>query len=52
MKIPKHCFFPKIPTKKHWNKLTVDELISLAKQKRSIKNPFKKALVEYIMRIW
>ena len=51
MKMSKTAFFPDTPSKKQWNTLTVDELVRIAKQKRSIKKPFKKILVDYLWEI-
>ena len=51
MKLSKTAFFPNIPSKQQWNTLTIDELFLIAKQKRSIKKPFKKILVNYLWEI-
>jgi len=36
------------PTKSELEKLTIDDLVRLAKNKRSIKHPFKEALIKYV----
>lgn len=51
MKLSKTVYFPDKPTKKQWRSLTIDELVTIAKQARSIKNPFKEALVNYLFEI-
>ena len=51
MKLSKTAFFLDTPSKQQWNTLTIDELIKIAKQKRSIKKPFKKILVDYLWKI-
>jgi uncharacterized protein YnzC (UPF0291/DUF896 family) len=38
-----------IPTRRQLEQLTIDDLVELAKLRRSIKCPFKKALVDYIL---
>ena len=37
------------PTRKQLEKFTVVQLIRVAEWKRSIKNPFKKALIDYVI---
>lgn len=51
MKLSKTCFYPDKPSKAQLSKLTIDELFILAKQKRSIKHPFKKVLVNYLYEV-
>ncbi len=51
MKIFKTAYFPDTPSKAQWETLTIDELVLIAKQKRSIKKPFKKILVDYLWNI-
>jgi hypothetical protein len=49
MKINKIAFLPDTPTRKQWESLTISELIMIAKAKRSIKYPFKKVLIDYLL---
>lgn len=44
-------YFPDKPSRTQWEQLTIDELVGLAKRKRSIKSPFKKSLIDYMMKI-
>lgn len=44
MKMSKTACFPNTPSKAQWKTLTIDELVFIAKQKRSIKNLLKKYL--------
>lgn len=45
----KPIYSPRYAVRKDYEKLTIDELIILAKQKRSIKHPFKKYLIDYLL---
>ena len=44
----KNRWTPDTPSISDLERLTIDELIVIAKYKRSIKHPFKKALVQYV----
>jgi len=37
------------PTRKELERFTIDELINIARACRSIKKPFKKILIDYVM---
>ena len=38
-------------TKKDLEKLSIDKLVDLAKSRRSMKHPFKKMLIEYLLKV-
>lgn len=40
------------PKETELKRLTIAELVQFAKQKRSIKHPFKKMLINYILNIY
>lgn len=40
------------PKRSELEKLRIDDLIMLAKQKRSIKFPFKPVLIDYVLKIY
>jgi hypothetical protein len=49
---PSGVFVSEIPTRAELKKLHIKHLVSLAKSKRSIKHPFKKYLIDYILKIY
>lgn len=51
MKLSNIALLPDKPSYNQLKELTVDELIMISKNHRSIKKPFKKYLIEYVQSI-
>lgn len=50
MKLIFNKLFSEVPVKKELERLNINELIRICKLRRSIKHPFKKNLIEYIIK--